>query len=96
MSQSTKEELYERATELDVQGRGSMSKAELERAIAKAELMAPEDDEPEGETGTEVAAENQAALEQSSDEVAAETGVADQGEVATPVKATGRGVGFRR
>ena len=32
---STKEELYERAKELDVEGRSSMSKTELAEAIAK-------------------------------------------------------------
>jgi cation transport regulator ChaB len=33
---STKEELYERARELDIEGRSTMSKRELARAISKA------------------------------------------------------------
>lgn len=33
--QNSKQELYERARDLDVQGRSSMSKAELAKAVAR-------------------------------------------------------------
>lgn len=52
---TTKEELQERAAELDVEGRSSMNKAELEDAIATAEGV-PEVAAPmEDPVGTEVA-----------------------------------------
>lgn len=82
---STLEELREEATELDIPGRSGMNKAELEEAIAEAKSLL-------GDQGTEVAEEDAAALEESSDDVAAEAGVEDQGDFGTPV----RGVGFRR
>jgi hypothetical protein len=41
---STKEELYERASELEIEGRSSMSKAELEAAIAECEADEGSDD----------------------------------------------------
>lgn len=41
MDDRTKDELYERATELDIQGRSDMNKDELARAIAEEEDGTP-------------------------------------------------------
>lgn len=46
---TTKEELYERATELEIEGRSNMDKAELEEAVSAADGGSETD-------GTEVAA----------------------------------------
>ena len=88
---TTVEELRERAAELDIEGRSSMNKEELEAAVEAAEAA------PEQEEGSAVSEEEQEALEQASDDAAAE--VEAEGETGTPVASgepTGRGVGFRR
>lgn len=94
----TREELLDKAEELEITGRHSMKKEELQEAINKAL-------EEQGEAATEVSEEDQAELEESSDDAAAE--VEERGETGTPVEqaatkpaskgeSSGRGVGFFR
>lgn len=95
---TTLEELREEAAELDIPGRSTMNKDELEAAVLEARAAAEQDE------GSAVSEEEQEALEQASDEAAAE--VENEGETGTPVSdassddasssPTGRGVGFRR
>lgn len=84
---STVEELRERASELEIEGRSGMNKEELENAIAEAEA-------DEGEAATVVSEDDQAAIEEASDEAASDA--ASEQDQGTPTGSSVRGVGFRR
>lgn len=55
----TKGELYERAQELDIEGRSDMDKDELEAAIAEAERAEPEQTQEPVETQQVVATDDE-------------------------------------
>lgn len=57
----TKDELYEKAQELDIDGRSTMDKAELEAAVAAAEANGDGESDGDGESEADASVDTQAA-----------------------------------